>query len=313
MPAKFLNGLTITPPAPVGSGGSGADLSATSGYWKQATAGANVVPVTGIPSTDLTFSGLTTGQVWRATGATAAAFGALDLANSNAVTGQLAPANGGMGVNNGVRSLIVQTFGGTLDFGAAGLTLTIPASGTAVLGTGAANRVATWSGTNTQSSNANLTWDGTWFQVTGRVAVGPNTTADTTPALYFNKAGQAAFDMHNTTTGGTPSTGARWRLFVDNVGGGGGDLTFGFYDVANGAVRFGITNGGAMLVGRTSGLTGAGDLDVNGNVRIGGNVGFYTTTPQAKQTVSGSRGGNAALASLCTALATLGLITNSTS
>ena len=44
-----------------------------------------------------------------------------------------------------------------------------------------------------------------------------------------------------------------------------------------------------------------------------GNVGFYGTSPQAKPTVTGSRGGNAALASLLTALATLGLITDSTS
>lgn len=40
--------------------------------------------------------------------------------------------------------------------------------------------------------------------------------------------------------------------------------------------------------------------------------GFYATTPIAKPTVTGSRGGNAALASLCTALASLGLITDST-
>jgi hypothetical protein len=41
-------------------------------------------------------------------------------------------------------------------------------------------------------------------------------------------------------------------------------------------------------------------------------LGFYNTTPVSKPTVSGSRGGNAALASLCTALANLGLITDST-
>jgi hypothetical protein len=41
-------------------------------------------------------------------------------------------------------------------------------------------------------------------------------------------------------------------------------------------------------------------------------LGFYNTTPVAKPTVSGSRGGNAALASLLTALANLGLVTNST-
>lgn len=46
---------------------------------------------------DLAYAGLTTGQVPRATSATAVAFGALDLANANAVTGVLGAANGGSG------------------------------------------------------------------------------------------------------------------------------------------------------------------------------------------------------------------------
>lgn len=41
-------------------------------------------------------------------------------------------------------------------------------------------------------------------------------------------------------------------------------------------------------------------------------IGFYGTSPQTKQTITGSRGGNAALASLLTALAALGLITDNT-
>jgi len=41
-------------------------------------------------------------------------------------------------------------------------------------------------------------------------------------------------------------------------------------------------------------------------------IGFYGTSPQTKQTITGSRGGNAALASLLTGLAALGLITDST-
>lgn len=44
---------------------------------------------------------------------------------------------------------------------------------------------------------------------------------------------------------------------------------------------------------------------------LGSNLGFYNATPIAKPTVSGSRGGNAALASLLTALATQGLLTDS--
>lgn len=45
---------------------------------------------------------------------------------------------------------------------------------------------------------------------------------------------------------------------------------------------------------------------------LGSTLGFYGATAAAKPTVTGSRGGNAALASLLTALSTLGLITDST-
>lgn len=45
----------------------------------------------------------------------------------------------------------------------------------------------------------------------------------------------------------------------------------------------------------------------------GGKIGFFGTAPAAKPTVTGSRGGNAALASLLTQLATLGLIVDSSS
>lgn len=41
-------------------------------------------------------------------------------------------------------------------------------------------------------------------------------------------------------------------------------------------------------------------------------IGFYGTSPQTKQAITGSRGGNAALASLLTSLAAIGLITDST-
>lgn len=62
--------------------------------------------------------------------------------------------------------------------------------------------------------------------------------------------------------------------------------------------------GGAMSVSRPT--TFAASL------RIAGDIGFYNTAPVAKPNVSGSRGGNAALESLLTALASQGLITNST-
>lgn len=49
------------------------------------------------------------------------------------------------------------------------------------------------------------------------------------------------------------------------------------------------------------------------NVTFGGAVGFNNASPLAKPTITGSRGSNAALASLLTALANYGLITDSTS
>lgn len=53
-------------------------------------------------------------------------------------------------------------------------------------------------------------------------------------------------------------------------------------------------------------------LDVNDQAIFRGNIGFYGATPGSKPTISGSRGGNAALADLLTNLAALGLITDGT-
>ena len=58
-------------------------------------------------------------------------------------------------------------------------------------------------------------------------------------------------------------------------------------------------------------------LGRNGNVALtvndtsGIRLGFYGTSPQGKPTVTGSRGANAALASLLTALANIGLLVDS--
>lgn len=61
-----------------------------------------------------------------------------------------------------------------------------------------------------------------------------------------------------------------------------------------------------LTITRSSGL-----VSINNGLKVAGNVGFYNATPVAKPTVSGSRGGNAALASLLTALASQGLVTDS--
>ena len=45
-----------------------------------------------------------------------------------------------------------------------------------------------------------------------------------------------------------------------------------------------ITSGGALLIGKTSGLSGAGDLDVDGNTQLDGTLtisGLATSDPSA--------------------------------
>ncbi len=71
---------------------------------------------------------------------------------------------------------------------------------------------------------------------------------------------------------------------------------------------------GNLLLGTTTdGMTAGGSLAVAQDLAHRGTLlGFYNAAPAAKPTVSGSRGGNAALASLLTALAGLGLLTDST-
>lgn len=59
-------------------------------------------------------------------------------------------------------------------------------------------------------------------------------------------------------------------------------------------------------------FTGTGAFGIGGTLAVAGNSGFNGTAPIAKPTITGSRGGNAALASLLTALANYGLITDST-
>lgn len=92
--------------------------------------------------------------------------------------------------------------------------------------------------------------------------------------------------------------------------------------------KFTVTasNGNTVVAGTFNGQ-GAADFDstlnvdgnttMNGNVAIGNGTGdtvaFYGAAGSTQQTVTGSRGGNAALASLLTALATLGVIVDSSS
>lgn len=75
------------------------------------------------------------------------------------------------------------------------------------------------------------------------------------------------------------------------------------------ANRVAITGGAvdATSIGATTASTGKFST-----LAVVGNVGFYNTAPVVKATVVGSRAGNAALASLLTALAGYGLVTDTT-
>jgi hypothetical protein len=75
----------------------------------------------------------------------------------------------------------------------------------------------------------------------------------------------------------------------------------------------GTANSGSAVIGPNTTLDYGIRLDSSGNIQLGAaNIGFFTTAPIAKPAVTGSRASGAALTSLLTELAALGLITNST-
>lgn len=114
-------------------------------------------------------------------------------------------------------------------------------------------------------------------------------------------------DYLNKSAGGTV-TGATTFATTLTVSSGGVTVTAGGLTVSAGGANITgtITNTGGLSVA-------SGGASITGTVVLNGNLGFYNSAAVAKQTVSGSRGGNAALASLLTALATVGLVTDSSS
>lgn len=108
----------------------------------------------------------------------------------------------------------------TLSAGGA-YTLTIPATGTAVLGTGTAKRVMFWSGTNTASSDANFQYDNTAnvVVVSGGLAVGPGSSGSSAaPNGQIVTAGSdSAYSFVEQDGSGTWSwyaTASRARLYL---------------------------------------------------------------------------------------------------
>jgi hypothetical protein len=89
--------------------------------------------------------------------------------------------------------------------------------------------------------------------------------------------------------------------------------------VDGGTYTYGLDLGGGAFTGAAIRLPNGGDIDIQSTTgtKIGTGtskkIGFWGATPVVKQTVTGSRGANAALASLITALATAGLVVDSSS
>lgn len=90
----------------------------------------------------------------------------------------------------------------------------------------------------------------------------------------------------------------------------GGTSTLGNLNMAALSATSATVSGAVVLqstVAITSGLTIGGAIDHDGT-----SIGFFGSAPSGKETVTGSRGGNVALANLLSALANYGLIVNST-
>lgn len=86
---------------------------------------------------------------------------------------------------------------------------------------------------------------------------------------------------------------------------------------ANTRNTFSVSDVAVVNVGNTTdngavNFLGTGAATFNGDCKVVGKSGFNNTAPIAKPTATGSRAANAALASLLTALANYGLITDST-
>lgn len=95
---------------------------------------------------------------------------------------------------------------------------------------------------------------------------------------------QAAIDLWNTSPGAvTPAGGSHWRIFADDLGGGGGVIVFGFYDVPKNLVRGGFDDAGTFYA-----LQGL-NIGNAANVSFGSNYQNWTPALSASgaMTISG--------------------------
>lgn len=115
-------------------------------------------------------------------------------------------------------------------------------------------------------------------------------------SLQFNGSTTVAFTTGYIGLGAAAATNGAAAIGLSNN-------TYIFQNTSGGSARglIGMDSSNVIHLG-----DGSNDLQI-----FGTKVAFFGGTPASKQTVTGSRGGNAALASLLTALATYGVLTDS--
>lgn len=152
----------------------------------------------------------------------------------------------------------------------------------------------------TNAPPGSFAWADWYYKLTRYVS-----TAGSVPWSIVNKTGADITDIPN-----------RSHNHLQTLQGGTANE---FYHMtsAEHATLAGLVGGSvASIIGLTGAVTlanlVAGGVAPKANPTFTGSVGFNGSAAITKPTVTGSRGGNAALASLLTALATYGLITDST-
>jgi hypothetical protein len=142
-----------------------------------------------------------------------------------------------------------------------------------------------------------------------------NAVAITGGTINGTSIGATAQSTGRFTTVGVGTTSPAYRFGVSNNGAQG--LEFDSDGAAFGAGSTGILAYDRVAAGYVALTVAASSITLRATntpriVANGTGIGFFGATPVAKPTVTGSRGGNAALASALTALASEGLITDST-